>query len=318
MSRRASIRAVVGAALTCLAGAMSVLTGGPAQASAVPFTDPAAHGYIGLCNASGQQITSGSLADKPFVVRAVSSAPAPAGYTVRQGAKATLFAYQPIDGIDPGDWSGEALTGSAFFSNPSHPMAAGTVLDNSMGDFVSAYPAHWDRLVQLRIFYGQPDKSTYTTSYPAAVLQVDGSSWHVVQGGPVDCRAGKTMPSEQLALPPSRFASASASIAASRSAAAARGGHAGPSGPGTARAPSAGSPSDGTSSGDAHSTTSAAAPSGSVPDGASTSATAAAAANSSSGGSSGGSSWPVVVAVIAAVALAAGGAYWFRRRTSVA
>lgn len=204
----------------CLAG---VATSSPdVLAATVPFTDPAAHGYIGLCNAAGRQITSGSLSDKPFVVRAVSSTPAPSGYTVRQGVKATLLAYQPIDGIDPGDWSGEALTGSAFFSNAAHPMTAGTVLDYSMGDFVGTYPVHWDRLVQLRIYYGQPDKPTYTTTYPAAVLQIDGSRWQVVQGGTVDCSDGKTMPTEKLALPPSRFASASAAIAASKSAAAAR------------------------------------------------------------------------------------------------
>jgi hypothetical protein len=324
MSPRLS-RAALSVGLVCMALLIPVLRSPAAQAADVPFTDPAAHGYIGLCDASGQQITSGTLSDKPFVVRSVSSTPAPSGYSVAHGAKATLFAYQPIDGIAPGDWSGEALSGSAFFSNQAHPMTAGTVLDYSMGDFVGAYPTHWDHLVQLRIFYGQPNKMTYTTTYPAAVLQIDGSRWHVVQGGSVDCSNGKTKASEELALPPSTFRSASASIAASKSAAARSTGRTSGSGTGGNGTGSGATPRGGATTAAGASTPASAA--SSARSGASSGA--AAGANGSAGPSgspvdaahstSSSWSWAVILILVVGAVGAAGVARWWltRRRLDV-
>lgn len=189
------------------AGLAAVLPAVPAVADQVPFTDPNAQGYIGLCDDKGHSITSGSLKDKPFVVLAVSSSSAPTGYEPRDAAKATLFAYQPIDGYAPGDWSGQQLTGSSAYSNTQHPMSAGTILDYSMGDFVTAYPPKWDHLVQLRMAFGAPRKAPYFQSYPAAVLKIQGDRWTVVQGGEAPCTAGKAMSTETILLPKSRFAS---------------------------------------------------------------------------------------------------------------
>jgi len=220
----------------------------PARADAVPFSDPNAHGGIGLCDKAGNQITSGRIGDHPFAGRAVSSAPAPAGYGADQRGKATLFAYQPRYGVDPGDWSGQQMTGSSLFSNDRSPMAEGTVLDPSVGDFVSAFPAKWEGLVQLRMTFGAPDKPGVLEPYPAAVLRVQGDRWTLVQSAKVDCKAGRVLSMEKVILPKSKFkttppaapsgsgsATSRGDASAGRSAAA-RG--AGPSGAGAAPSPS--------------------------------------------------------------------------------
>jgi len=205
--------------LAALGVVASLVTTSPARADeSVPFTDSAAKGHLGFCDAAGHQITSGSLTEVPFVLRAVSSEPTPAGYTVGAGAKATLFAFLPMQGVDPGDWTGQALTGAAFFSNPQHPMTEATVLDPTLQSFTRKVTVLWHNLIQLRMYIGAPGKPLYQSSYPTAVIEVTGSTWHVVRGGAVDCTSGRTKPVEELALPRSRFVSASASIAASRSA----------------------------------------------------------------------------------------------------
>ena len=91
----------------------------------VPYTDPDAVGSIGLCNQAGQQITSGSVTTKPFAWRAVSTQPAPAPYN-NAGRTATLLAYQPLQDLPAGDWSGAQMTSSSSYTNPANPMAAAT------------------------------------------------------------------------------------------------------------------------------------------------------------------------------------------------
>ncbi len=78
----------------------------------VPYTDPDAAGYIGLCNQAGQQITGGNVDTAPFAWRAVSSQPAPAPYS-GPTRTAILLAYQPLMGLASSDWSGDELTASA-------------------------------------------------------------------------------------------------------------------------------------------------------------------------------------------------------------
>ena len=84
--------------------------------------------------------------------------------------------------MDPGQWSGYQLTGSSAYAEDAHPLAAGTNLDPSLQDFLSAYPARWDGLVQLRMYYTAPNKVAYRRTYPAAVLRVQGKRWTVLQG----------------------------------------------------------------------------------------------------------------------------------------
>jgi hypothetical protein len=185
-----------------------MLTSVASGAATVPFTDQSANGSIGLCDAGGNPIRSGSMTQHPFAELAASSIPAPDGYTAQQKAKATLYAFQPRQNVDPGQWSGQQLTGSSIYSDASRPMVAGTNLDASLQDFVSAYPARWQGLVQLRIYYTAPNKVPFRRSYPAAVLRVSGSNWTVVQGADVPCDSGKVISSERLLLPSSAFKTA--------------------------------------------------------------------------------------------------------------
>ena len=69
---------VVAGAVALLA--VSSVTGLASAATAVPYTDPAVAGSIGLCNQAGQQVTSGSVDTVPFAWRAVSTQPASAPY----------------------------------------------------------------------------------------------------------------------------------------------------------------------------------------------------------------------------------------------
>ncbi len=140
-----------------------------------------------------------SLDAKPFIWRAIGSTGAPAGY--RKEGTATLYAFQPRQGVDPADWSGEQLTASSRFSLPAHPMAASTYADESLRMFLGDYPASWNGYVQLRLFLGAPGEGPLTDNYDAADLQVTGGTWHLLNNGPADCTtSGRSVSVESLTL----------------------------------------------------------------------------------------------------------------------
>jgi hypothetical protein len=177
------------------------LTGLAAAASpAAPYTDPNAEGSIGLCNQAGQQITSGSVTAQPFAWRAVSTEPAQAPYN-NAGRTAILVAYQPLQGLPPGDWSGTQLTSSSRYSNPANPIAAATAADQSLQDIIEAYPPRWDGFLQLRIYLGTVNEQAYTLHYPALNIQVTGNTWQAVAGSPVNCASGTSESLESEVLP---------------------------------------------------------------------------------------------------------------------
>jgi hypothetical protein len=194
--------------VTTITLAISVLFGilvAPSTAFAVgvtvPFTDPNQVGSLTLCNPNEQPITSGSLLTIPFVWRAVSSAPAPKGYT-----RAQLSLFQPIQYIDPGDWTGYQLTDAAVFTNPAHPMAQATYADNPLLFPDHSMAPHWDGLYQLRMTYSSPNTPAETATYPGAVIHVSGNNWTLVQGGGSSCTAGSAESVESMILPQSETA----------------------------------------------------------------------------------------------------------------
>lgn len=166
----------------------------------VPFKDPSAVGGIGFCNQAGQPITHGSLDTTPFVWRAVSSQAAESPYN-GAGHSAMLYAYQPRQGVAPGQWSGEELTAAATYSNTAHPMAAATDRDEPLKFFVKDYPPMWDGLVEIRMYLGASNQPADSLTYPTAVLKISGDSWQVISGGPADCGAGKAISIESILLP---------------------------------------------------------------------------------------------------------------------
>src|SRR5215475_9152665 len=87
--------------------AIAVIAVWPSGASAsTPYSDPSSKGYMTLYDTAGKAIKTGRITDKPFVGKAVSSQAAPAPYDAA-GRKATLFAFQPRNGVNPGDWNGD-------------------------------------------------------------------------------------------------------------------------------------------------------------------------------------------------------------------
>ncbi len=173
----------------------------PATATgAVPYTDPSSSGYLGLCNQAGQQVTSGSINAAPYAWLAASSVPAKAPYS-GSGRTATLYAFLPLQGFPPGDWSGQTMTAASSYSNPTVPMAAGTSRDPSLKDFIEAYPPKWDGFVQLRMYVDTTDQPASTKHYPTLNIQVTGETWHAVGGGPVNCEAGTATSAEVMLTP---------------------------------------------------------------------------------------------------------------------
>lgn len=173
-----SLMAVLGAAVVAL----------PANAASLPFTDENVNGYIGFCDQAGQQVTSGSVDSIPFMWTAVSSTGAPDNMGVKKLGKATLYAYQPRQQVDPGEWSGMQLTAGSAYTNDTFPMAQATTIDPSLKGFLGTYPAVWDGLVELRMIYTAPNHVAHTDNYPATVIKVSGDSWREVTGGTVKDR----------------------------------------------------------------------------------------------------------------------------------
>lgn len=198
MRRILEVAVVVGfAGAVASASAASAASAAPAT----PYHDPAAVGSIGLCDRSGHPVTHGKVDTAPFVWRAVSTVAAPAGYGV-DGRTATLFAYQPRQGVEAGEWSGEQLTSATRYANASRPTAVATREDEPLQSFLTAFHPQWDGLVQLRMYLGAPDQPIHSQTYPALNLRVTGTTWHVVGASTVSCNSGQAISLESIVLHP--------------------------------------------------------------------------------------------------------------------
>ena len=194
--RRSFLRTGLFALGVCVLAIMSGLLAGQSSASSVPFSDPNAKGYIGFCDANNNNITSGDIGAAPFVWKAVSSTQPPKDY-LGKGQNAVLDIFQPRDGVDPGDWSGDSLTAASFYDTSSLPTVQSTTADEPLSDFMRAYPTKLEGLYQLRIYYGKVPSGLYSQTYPATVIEIKGSRWSVVQGGNVSC-ASATATSDEI------------------------------------------------------------------------------------------------------------------------
>lgn len=180
----------LGGMIAAIVGLSALLFAGAAEASSSqPFTDPNAIGYIGLCDLSGHNVSSGTLDSSPFVWKAVSSVQPPAAYQGK-GQNAGLYIYQARQELPPGDWSGDELTSASYYSNRKAPTAVATYKDLSLKVITTEFPPMWNGLYELRMQFGKANYGIYPTSnYPATIIQVTGSTWHVVSGGLVNCGA---------------------------------------------------------------------------------------------------------------------------------
>jgi hypothetical protein len=183
-------RALATLTAAALLGAVTLAGIGPAAADSVPYNDPAEVGYIAFCDAHGHSVDGGSLDALPFVAKAISSQQAEAPYN-GSGATASLFAYQPREGVTPAEWSGEEISAPSLYSTPAHPTVVTTKGDITMGQFVGDYPPSWDGFVQLRLRVSSASAGSDPYHYAATDIKVDGDSWQVVRGGDIPCSAGK-------------------------------------------------------------------------------------------------------------------------------
>jgi hypothetical protein len=197
MKGYALVRPTIVLGLLGVVSSVLVGAGAAAASTGVPYVDNRVAGSIGLCDEKGQPLTHGSVDTKPFVWKAVDATAAPAPYN-GNGATATLYAYQPRQGVDPGEWSGEQLSASSRFSDPAHPAAALTGLDDSLSAFLGDFPPQWNGLVELRIYLGAPNEPPYSQTYDAANIAINGSNWKLVGGSPVSCDSGSAVSLEQV------------------------------------------------------------------------------------------------------------------------
>jgi hypothetical protein len=195
--RHRSLR-VAGAAVVVTGVVGAVVIAGSSAAGAavtVPYTDLSSKGTITLCDAKGNAVTAGSIDDKPFVLKASSTVPAPAPYG-GQGRTATLLAYQPSKTTYPDQWSGDTLTAASQYTDPQHPMAVATPLDFTLAQYLKEFPARWDGFVQLRMYFGAKGQGVGNDSYPTTDLRIVGHTWTVVRGGSGNCTQGSAVSNE--------------------------------------------------------------------------------------------------------------------------
>lgn len=152
-----------------------------------PYTDPASTGGLTLCSADGKAVTEGRTGDRPFADLVLGDTPLPDDADPA-GAVATLYAYQPREGIAPGEFSGSPITAAVAFADASRPATRVTADAWSLGDFVTAFPASLQGYVQLRLVLGTPQLGTLADGYDTADIKVDGDRWELVRGGSASCR----------------------------------------------------------------------------------------------------------------------------------
>ena len=157
------------------------------QNRTVPYDDPQAAGLLTLCSEDGTAVTEGKVSDRPFADVVLGKTGLPADVDPA-GAVATLFAYQPREGIAASEFSGTPLTAAGAFADSSRPAVRVSEDGWSLADFTTAFPATDDGYVQLRLYLGTPVAGTLSENpYDTADLRVDGDRWELVKGGTASC-----------------------------------------------------------------------------------------------------------------------------------
>jgi hypothetical protein len=188
--RRTAVLLLAAALATVAAPASPVHAADP-----VPYQDAHAIGFVTLYNKGGSPIKGGSLKDHPFVWKAVASKPAPKPWD-GTGRKATLYAYQPQQGVLPELWNGDKLTGTSDYPDAAHPTALATTADFSLQDIVDEFPPKWNGLLQLRLVLSAPGQPALTSNYASTDVKISGDTWTVVGGGAGAGPGGANIPGD--------------------------------------------------------------------------------------------------------------------------
>jgi hypothetical protein len=185
------------AVLAGTSGGLLTLAAGPASAAGGPPWEPVSNppevGGLIFYDAAGQQITGGQISAQPLAAYVQGTSIVQSGDT-----KATLFGYLPVDGQAPGQWSGEALSASTSYPNPSAPgsipgnsgssalpLVTGGSSDESVATLEADYPNKdtsgdgYAGIYVLRLVTSAPGVAS-NGDYDAADIEVTGSTWSVV------------------------------------------------------------------------------------------------------------------------------------------
>ncbi|HKT04106.1 MAG TPA: hypothetical protein VJT31_31675 [Rugosimonospora sp.] len=158
--------------------AVLVLQAGGAAGDPPPAWEPDgdALGSITLYDMHGTVLTGGQLDTRPAAFYAVASGPGRTG-----DSKAQLKAFTPQNGVPPGSWSGDTLTGSTNYpvtapGTPSPiagtrlPVATGTTNDFSLADYIGEFPntgttVGYQGLYELRLYTSGPGQGQINKYY---------------------------------------------------------------------------------------------------------------------------------------------------------
>lgn len=153
----------------------------------VPYDDPRSNGLLTLCDENGHAITEGSVDDTPFAPIVLGVTPLDERVGEDVVPIATLYGYQPREGVDPLEFSGSPIGGPVPFVDPDRPATRIVEDAWSIANFTEVFPADLDGYVQLRLITSAAGFGSFTESYDTVDIVVDGDSWHVVRGGDADC-----------------------------------------------------------------------------------------------------------------------------------
>lgn len=184
-----SLRALIVALVAALAAAGAVLVGpaGPAGAVATAAPtfepDPASKGSIGFYDASGHQITGGSITDSPLAAYY-----APTGGALHAGDTLAFVSYAtPQDGVPTLSWtSNEQWTSSQTFgagvtypgslAGSANAIVKGAATDGGLDVHIAAFAnasAANPGIYQVRLYTSGTD----VTSYYSSDILVSGTTW---------------------------------------------------------------------------------------------------------------------------------------------
>lgn len=152
----------------------------PGTPAAAPYVDKASVAGLTLCRGA-QVVTSGSTTDQPFADVVVSGQAATGGYAT--GTTATLYAYQPREGVDASTWNGVPLAGTTAAASAAAPAVVQDRTATTLAQFASGYPLADGGWLQLRVVLGAPGQSPQSTSYASADLHVSGTHWTLAHPG---------------------------------------------------------------------------------------------------------------------------------------
>lgn len=192
-TRRRPSRTVVLAGIAILAIVAGGIVWQAGGTDAVPYDDAQSSGLLTLCDEKGKPVTGGKLDAKPFAPIVVGESPIDSRIGDDVTGVATLFGYQPREGVDPLEFSGAAIGGPVPFVDHDVPATRIVAEAYSVGDFTEIYPARLDGYVQLRLITSAAGFGTDISSYDTADIKVDGDSWRLVRGGDASCSGAASL-----------------------------------------------------------------------------------------------------------------------------